>query len=64
MTNEDPITAEVAGVLAHWAGLRESAPAEKLAEVFDGVRKVMDRLYAVDVDGYEFDFLQPDSREP
>ena len=63
MTNDDPITPEVADVLARWAGLRESAPTERLAEVFEGVRKVMERLYAVDVDGFEFDFVQPDSRE-
>lgn len=62
MAVEEPITAEAALVLAGWAGLKGSAPPEKLAEVFQGVRPVMARLYGVDVEKFEFDFLQPDSR--
>jgi len=56
------VTPEVAEVLAHWAGLRDELTAEQLAEIFENVRGVVDRLYAVDVEGYEADYVQPDAR--
>ncbi len=56
------MTPEVAEVLAHWAGLREELTPEQLAEIFENVRGVVDRLYAVDVEGYEADYVQPDAR--
>ena len=63
MADEESISPDVASVLARWAGLKDTAPPEKLAEVFEGFRVVIERLYAIDVEGFEFDFLQPDSRE-
>lgn len=48
--------------LARWAGLVEVASAEHLAEIFENVRQVTERLYAVDVEDFEADFLQPDAR--
>jgi hypothetical protein len=56
------VTPETASVLGRWAGLRETHTPERLAEIFEGVRQVVDRLYAVDVEGFEADFLQPDAR--
>jgi hypothetical protein len=56
------VTPEVADVLASWAGLRDTLAPEQLAEIFDNVRQIVDRLYAVDVEGFEADFVQPDSR--
>jgi hypothetical protein len=58
------ITPEVAAVLARWLGLGEEIPAEALSTVFEGVRQGVDRLYAVDVERFEFDFLKPDSHAP
>ena len=48
--------------LARWAGLGELARAEHLAEIFENVRQVTERLYAVDVEAFEADFMQPDAR--
>jgi hypothetical protein len=62
MAEEAPITPEVATVLARWAGLRQTQSPERLAEIFNGVRQVIERLYVVDVEGFEADFLQPDAR--
>jgi len=62
MAEDAPITPEVATVLASWAGLRQTQSPERLAEIFNGVRQVIERMYAVDVDGFEADFLQPDVR--
>jgi hypothetical protein len=59
---KEPISAEVAVTLARWAGLVEVASAEHLAEIFENVRQVTERLYAVDVEDFEADFLQPDAR--
>jgi hypothetical protein len=56
------IDSEAASAIARWAGLHETLPAERLAEVFEGVEQVIERLYAVDVEGFEADFLQPDNR--
>jgi hypothetical protein len=56
-----PISPEVAATLARWAGLGAVAPAEHLAEIFENVRQVTERLYAVDVDDFEADFMQPDA---
>ncbi|OLD92671.1 MAG: hypothetical protein AUG84_00695 [Chloroflexi bacterium 13_1_20CM_4_66_7] len=62
MADEATITPEGASALARWAGLRETLPAERLAEIFEGVQQVIERLYSVDVEGFEADFLQPDTR--
>jgi hypothetical protein len=58
----DTVTPRAASVLARWAGLRDTGRPEHLAETFENVRQVVDRLYAVDVEGFEADFLQPDAR--
>jgi hypothetical protein len=60
--DEDGITPEAASAMARWAGLRETLPPGRLAELFDGVEQVIERLYAVDVEGFEPDFLQPETR--
>jgi len=62
MGEEAKITQELATALGRWVGLRQIQTPERLAEVFDGVRQVTERLYAVDVEGFEADFLQPDAR--
>ena len=62
MSTDGPMTPETASTLARWAGLRDTATPEKLAEVFEGFRPVIERIYSLDVEGFEFDFLQPDSR--
>lgn len=62
MGDEDRITSKTASALARWAGLRETLPPERLAELFEGVEHVIERLYTVDVEGFEADFLQPDTR--
>jgi hypothetical protein len=56
------ITPDAASALARWAGLRETLPPDRLAEIYKGVEETIERLYAVDVEGFEADFLQPDSR--
>jgi hypothetical protein len=60
--SQEPISPEVAVTLARWAGLGELARAEHLAEIFENVRQVTERLYAVDVEDFEADFIQPDAR--
>jgi hypothetical protein len=60
--SQEPISPAVALTLARWASLREVAPAEHLAEIFENVRQVTERLYAVEVEDFEADFLQPDAR--
>ena len=62
MTEPDAITPETASVLAGWAGLQETGSPEHLAETLENVRQIIERLYAVDVEGFEADFLQPDTR--
>jgi hypothetical protein len=62
MGEDAPVTPEVARVLARWAGIRDSMPSRQLAEIFENVRTVVNRLYAVDVENFEADFVQPDSR--
>ena len=62
MGDEDRFTPEAATATARWAGMRETLPPERLAELFEGVEQVIERLYAVDVEGFEADFLQPDTR--
>jgi Asp-tRNA(Asn)/Glu-tRNA(Gln) amidotransferase C subunit len=62
MPDGETITPEAARRLARWAGMRETQSPERLAEIFEGVRQVVERLYAVDVEGFEADFLQPDAR--
>lgn len=37
-------------------------PEAELTALLDGVRAGLDRLYAIDVTGFEFDFLVPDTR--
>ena len=51
-----PITPETARILAGWAGL---ASASELAAVFQAFHERVQRLYAIDVEGVEFDFLRP-----
>jgi hypothetical protein len=51
-----PITPEVALILARWAGL---STASDLTAVFQAFRDRVERLYAIDVEGLEFDFLRP-----
>lgn len=63
MIDSSPITPQIAALLARWSGLGESAPAAELAAVFEVFRQRVERLYAVDVERFEFDFLQPDGRE-
>jgi hypothetical protein len=53
---------EVAAMLARWPGLAELLPVEELTAILDGVRDGLDRLYAIDVERFEFDFLVPDTR--
>jgi hypothetical protein len=60
--NQDPISPEVAVTLLRWAGLSQVARAKHLAEIFENVRQVTERLYAVDVEDFEADFMQPDAR--
>jgi hypothetical protein len=62
MADEAKVTPERASALARWAGLRETLPPERLAEIFQAVELRIERLYAVDVEGFEADFLQPDAR--
>jgi hypothetical protein len=51
-----PITPEAARILVRWAGL---APAADLTAVFRAFRDRVERLYAIDVETVEFDFLRP-----
>ena len=58
MSPSSPVTPAVAAVLAQWSGLGESTA--ELAAVFEVFRQRVERLYAVDVEAFEFDFLRPD----
>ena len=51
-----PLGPEDATTLARWAGL---APAPGLADVFKVFHDRVQRLYAIDVEAVEFDFLRP-----
>jgi Asp-tRNA(Asn)/Glu-tRNA(Gln) amidotransferase C subunit len=62
MTSPTPpaLTSETALTLARWAGLAitvETAP--ELAAIFEAFHERVQRLYAIDVESVEFDFLQP-----
>jgi len=46
--------------LARWAGLAAAAEtAPELAPIFEAFHERVQRLYAIDVESVEFDFLQP-----
>ena len=62
MKEPDRITPETASVLARWAGLKETESPEHLTETLENVRQIIERLYAVDVEGFEADFLQSETR--
>ena len=51
-----PITPESAATLARWAGL---SPDKDPTAVFQAFRDRVERLYALDVEAVEFDFLRP-----
>jgi hypothetical protein len=54
------INAEVARTLLTWSGLAAETPrSPELAEVFEAFHDRVERLYAVDVERFEFDFLHP-----
>lgn len=59
MAGEPEITPETALTLARWLGLGDAIGSEELAELFEGVRLTAERLYAIDVEPFEFDFLKP-----
>jgi len=64
MSDSSPITPDVARVLAEWSGLRADRTRDtELAEVFAAFRRRVERLYAMDVGPFEFDFLHPMSHE-
>jgi hypothetical protein len=55
-----PLTPETALTLARWAGLAAAAEtAPELAPIFEAFHERVQRLYAIDVESVEFDFLQP-----
>ncbi|HXJ84673.1 MAG TPA: hypothetical protein VMS64_39030 [Candidatus Methylomirabilis sp.] len=54
-----PITQEAARILAEWAGLPAADVAADLPAVFEAFRDRVQRLYAIDVETVEFDFLRP-----
>jgi hypothetical protein len=54
------IEPETAAILSRWLGLGGGLSAEELAELFEGVRLTAERLYAIDVERFEFDFLKPE----
>ena len=54
-----PITSEAARILAGWAGLAADAAASDQAAVFQAFHDRVQRLYAIDVETVEFDFLRP-----
>jgi hypothetical protein len=58
---ERQITPETAATLAGWLGLGDAIAASELAELFEGVLLTAERLYAIDVERFEFDFLKPDA---
>ena len=51
-----PITPEAAATLARWAGL---SPESDPTAVFQAFGDRVERLYAIDVEAVEFDFLRP-----
>ncbi len=51
-----PLTPETAATLARRAGL---APSPELAAIFQAFQARVERLYAIDVEAVEFDFLRP-----
>jgi hypothetical protein len=51
-----PLTPEAARVLAGWAGLTATPD---LAAVLQAFHDRVQRLYAMDVEAVEFDFLRP-----
>ena len=51
-----PITPETAAILARWAGVPAT---RELAAVFQAFGDRVQRLYAIDVEAVEFDFLRP-----
>jgi hypothetical protein len=61
MTEErSGITAETAEVLATWAGLLPApGRGQELAPVFETFHERVQRLYALEVGEFEFDFLRP-----
>ncbi len=62
MTSSTPSapTTEAAKILALWAGL-DAAVGEtaELASIFQAFHERVQRLYAIDVETVEFDFLRP-----
>jgi len=50
------ITPDTAAILARWAGIPAAA---ELAAVFQAFHERVQRLYAIDVEAVEFDFLRP-----
>jgi Asp-tRNA(Asn)/Glu-tRNA(Gln) amidotransferase C subunit len=62
MTSPKPsaLTSETALTLAQWAGLATTVEtALELAAIFEAFHERVQRLYAIDVESVEFDFLQP-----
>jgi hypothetical protein len=65
MKSAPPITADVARVLLEWSGMAADTPRHQLlAAVFQAFRDRAERLYAVDVERFEFDFLHPPATSP
>jgi hypothetical protein len=62
MRAQDPVTPEGAAVLARWFGMGDAAPPEELAAALEQLRQGVERLYSIDVEDFEFAFLQPDAR--
>jgi hypothetical protein len=52
-------TSETALTLARWAGLATVETAAELAAIFEAFHERVQRLYAIDVESVEFDFLRP-----
>jgi hypothetical protein len=60
MSDSPPIDANVARTLLAWSGLAAEMPrSHELAEVFRAFHDRVERLYAVEVERFEFDFLHP-----
>ena len=54
------LTSESAQILAWWAGLAAGVEATpELAAIFQAFHERVQRLYAIDVETVEFDFLRP-----
>ena len=55
-----PLSPEAAQILARWAGLAAGdSTSPQLAAVFQAFYERVQRLYAIDVEAVEFDFLRP-----